>query len=68
MKASPAKTPALLGFMIDRIGIIGAQRDRLFHEHMLAGADRLDRPFGMAGVGCGDVDGVDLADPSASAS
>ena len=43
-----------------RVDLEGRERQRLFHQHVLAGLGRLDGPFGMAGMGQGDVDGVDL--------
>ncbi len=55
------KDAGLLRFVIDGIGVKGRKRDRLFDEHVFAGADCLDRPFGMAGVRRGDIDRVDLA-------
>ncbi|MNE02817.1 hypothetical protein D3C80_953000 [compost metagenome] len=41
-------------------GIIGRECDGFFHQHVLAGPDRLDRPFGMAGMGCGDINRIDI--------
>ena len=37
--------------MKDGFRIKGAEADRLFDEDMLAGAERLDSPFGMAVCG-----------------
>lgn len=37
----------------------GRQRERLFHQHMLASLGCLDRPFGMAGMRHRNIDGVD---------
>ena len=54
------KNARLPGFVIDGFCIEGGKRDRLFDEHMLAGTDGLDRPFGMAGVRRGDIDSVDV--------
>ncbi|MOA34845.1 hypothetical protein D3C78_1562540 [compost metagenome] len=42
------------------VGIVGGKRNRFLHQYILAGADGLDRPFGMAGMGCGDIDGIDI--------
>lgn len=52
--------PGLVGLVIDGLGLMRRERDGLFHQHMLARADRLDRPFGMADMRGGDVDRLDI--------
>jgi hypothetical protein len=40
-------------------GVLGAGRERLLAQHVLAGLQRLDRPLGVHRHREGDIDGVD---------
>ena len=44
---------------LDAIDVVGAQRQRLFAQHVLAGVERAQRPLDVQRVGQRNVDGVD---------
>ncbi len=54
------KSAGLAVGMEDRVDLEGRKREGLFDQHMLAGLGCLDCPFGVAGVGDGDIDGIDF--------
>ena len=49
----------LAGSLLHRLGLGGRKAHRLFTEYVLAVLGRLDRPFGMARMRRGDIDGID---------
>ena len=68
MNASTASRPASARDVEHLLRLRGVRRERLFAQHVLAGAQGADRPLVVQAVGQRDVDRVDVAASASTSS